>query len=212
MRVAVSWSGGKDCSLTLYHLKNDPNVELVGLICTVSIYERVGLHGTKVDLIKKQAELINLPVYFILTNADSYENDFLIGVENLRTNGLEFETIAFGDIFLADLKTYREKMFRKINITPIFPLWGKSTKDISRQLVELQIESILVCINHKLLDFSLLGQKYSEIINKLQHVDLCGENGEFHTFVYNAPFFVQEISYNTGQVVKNEFNSYLDIF
>ncbi len=210
--VLLAWSGGKDCALALYYLLTNPNIKVGGLICTISSFNRVGLHGTNINLIKKQAELVNLPAYFISTGADTYKEDFLNGITSIKSNGVIFDSIAFGDIFLADLKLYREQMLQEIGITPIFPLWAISTPEVSRQIIKYGIEAIIICINHNLLAPSILGQKYAEVINDLHDVDICGENGEFHTFVVNAPFFTGRINYHIGHIKKSSFNSYLDIF
>lgn len=210
-KTLLSWSGGKDCTLALYYLKNNPKIELVGLVCTISQFDRVGLHGTRKSLIVKQAESLNLPIYFITTSANNYESDLLNGLINLRNNNIVFESIAFDDIHLAESKSYREKLLQKINISAIFPLWQIPIMEISQNIIKLNIESVIVCINNKLLDQSFLGKEYSNIINELTHIDVCGENGEFHTFVYSAPFFNKDIHYAVGKTLIEKYNSYIDI-
>lgn len=210
-KVLLCWSGGKDCALAFYYLKVNPEIELIGLICTVSASDRVGLHGVRKDLITKQAALMSLPVYFIYTSIENYEEDFLTGIKSLKNRSIQFDNIAFGDIFLVDLRLYREKILKTIAIQPIFPLWLTPTKEISKKIIELKIEAVIICINHNILDVSLLGKKYSQIINSLGAADICGENGEFHTFVYNAPFFSSEIIYSHGETVRNNFNSFLEL-
>ncbi|RTK96282.1 MAG: adenine nucleotide alpha hydrolase [Neisseriaceae bacterium] len=203
MKTLLSWSGGKDCTLALYYLKNNPKIELVGLVCTISQFDRVGLHGTRKNLITKQAESLDLPVHFIITSADNYESDLLNGLQSLRNNNIKFESIAFGDIHLAELKSYREKILHRLNISAIFPLWQIPTHEISKQIIEINIKAILVCINNKLLGKNFLGKEYSNIVNELHNVDICGENGEFHTFVYSAPFFAHKIDVSAGQMIEN---------
>ncbi len=173
MKTLLSWSDGKDCALALHYLRTNSNTELVRLVCTISSFDRVGLHGTKKNLISKQAESLNLPVYFIITSADKYESDLLNGLQSLRNNNIKFDSIAFGDIHLAELKSYREKILRRINISTTFPLWQIPTHEISKQIIELSIKAILVCINNKLLGKNFLGKEYSNIVNELHNVDIC---------------------------------------
>ena len=194
----------------LYHLQNSGKYE-VSLLST-SINEeldRVTMHGLRRSLLERQADSLGIPLRLIKlplnTDMETYGKLMEKEINHLKQNG--YTHAAFGDIFLEDLKAYRDKMLAEVNIEGVYPIWKKDTKELAFELIELGFKAKLVCINNDLLDDSFLGATIDhEFLDRLpKNVDPCGENGEFHTFCYDGPIFNQPVYFEEGDVVTREY-------
>lgn len=208
--VIFSWSSGKDSAYALYQLLNDPNYKVLCLMTTFSEYNRVGFHGVAKELVQKQADSIGISLDSpIITSCESLDEYALKLEKKLNIypeSGLH--TIAYGDIFLEDLKEYRLKILDKIGMKPLMPIWKKDTTELIKEFVDLGFKAITTCVDSKVLDESFVGRIIdNDFINDLpENVDHCGENGEFHTFVFDGPIFKEPIKFRTGEVLlKNDF-------
>jgi uncharacterized protein (TIGR00290 family) len=208
-RVVLSWSGGKDSALALAALRADPAIEVVGLLTSVTRgYERVSIHGVRRSLLEAQAAALELPLTEIAlepecTNA-AYETAFLAAVDGARQTIPDLESIAFGDLFLEDVRRYRERLLIGTGLMPRFPLWGEPTDDLAERCVALGIHARLVCVDTTQIPSSFAGRLFdaSFLAALPAGVDPCGERGEFHTFVANGPGFSRPISYSVGEIVQ----------
>ncbi|MCB0397028.1 MAG: diphthine--ammonia ligase [Flavobacteriales bacterium] len=202
----LSWSGGKDASMALYHLRKSLQVDVKCLLTTVSgKYQRVSMHGVRRYLLESQAASLELPLNVIELDEDvsmnSYEVSMKNAVEKMKLEGIS--TAAFGDIFLEDLKVYREKRLNEVGMSALFPLWKRNTFELAQEFVKLGFKAIVVCVNGDKLDRSFAGRAYDEsFVNDLpEGVDPCGENGEFHTFVYDGPVYSRPVRFEIGETV-----------
>ncbi len=187
--------------------------EVEALLTTVTAgYERISMHGVREKLLEKQAESLNIPLekVYISANADNneYERNMEKKLSEYKSKGVK--SVVFGDIFLEDLKVYRESRLSEIDMKGIFPIWKRDTKKIARHFIEKGFKAITVCVDSKVLDENFVGRNYDEeFLNELpEGVDWCGENGEFHTFVYDGPIFSQKINFKKGEIVFRENRFY----
>lgn len=193
-RALISWSSGKDSAWALREVLRNGTVEPVGLVTTVtSSFGRVSMHGVREEILRAQAERLALPLFAVsipagCSNAD-YEVAFLAGLE--RASASRFERIVFGDLFLEDVRAYREALLAGTGVAPEFPLWGRDTSDLAREMIEHGLDSILVCVDPNRVPVELAGRRFDRgLLDDLPPgVDPCGENGEFHTCVVDGPMF-----------------------
>ena len=215
--VIISWSGGKDSVLALHFLNKDEfNVRT--LITTISeSYNRVSMHGVRKELLEKQAKSIGIPLLTIslpkdITN-DEYEK--IMKREMLYFKSQSVYKVVFGDIFLEDIRKYREANLSKIGMKAIFPLWKRDTKALAEKFIESGFKAIITSVDSKYLEGSYVGRQFDrDFLNSLPpNVDSCGENGEFHSFVFNGPNFSYPIHFQKGNIVfrENRFY-YIDLF
>lgn len=205
-----NWSTGKDSALALYELLQDSNFKVTKLVTTVnSHYQRVSMHGLRVDLLKRQVAALGLPVQYIelpeSPNMDDYNAIMTTVTTQLKTEG--YTHAAFGDIFLEDLKFYREMQLMEVGITGVFPLWKRNTKELMKTFLELGFKTIVVCANAKYFNADFVGTVLDQnvIDNLPEGVDPCGENGEFHTFCFNGPLFKERIAFEIGETTYREY-------
>lgn len=203
----MSWSSGKDSAWALQALLNNADVEVVGLFSTLNAeYDRVAMHGVRRELLEQQASRIGLPLEIIeIPNPcpnDEYEHLMSAFVEDVKRR--EIDCFAFGDLFLEDVRRYRERNLEGTGITPLFPIWGLNTKSLSRQMVKAGIKTVLTCVDTEQLPGEYAGRYYDGALldNLPEKVDPCGENGEFHSFVFDAPFFDSPIDIEVGEVIQ----------
>jgi len=209
MKSILSWSSGKDAAYAL-HLLIQKHQKPGLLLTTVNEdYQRVSMHGLRIDLLKKQAEALNIPLYQIPLpkNVDMQHYNQIMQYHMSLLKNQNFNTMIFGDIFLEDLKTYRIQQLKKIDFKAKFPLWKQDSKKLALQIIDSGIKAIVVSVNAKLLDKDFAGRTFDRaFLNDLpENVDWCGENGEFHTFVYDSPDFNRPIAFTTGE---KTFKSY----
>ena len=212
VKVVMNWSSGKDAALAYHMLLADERYRVSHLLTTLSSeHERVFMHGVREKLLDMQAERMGLPLLKVKLPASPddtiYKNAMLQTMTNLKAQ--DVSAAAYGDIFLEDLKVYREQQLAQVGMTGIFPLWKKDTRQLVQIVENAGIEAIIVCVNEKYLGKEFLGQKINaEFLNSLPcSVDPCGENGEFHTFVSSAPFFSAPIPVVTGEIVHRTYKS-----
>ncbi|MBN2689727.1 MAG: adenine nucleotide alpha hydrolase [Gammaproteobacteria bacterium] len=215
-KVILSWSSGKDSALALYQLLQDSDYEVVGLLTTVTNgYRRVSMHGVREELLELQATNLDLPLYKIRIpkscSDEIYRSKMKGIIAKLEKQGVSH--IAFGDLFLKEIRHYREQRLKDTTIAPLFPLWNMDTKQLAHDFVKLGFKAITTCIDTTKLPSIFLGNEFdTEFINKLPpHADPCGENGEFHTFVYNGPIFDTKINCTKGTVIKNKNLLFIDL-
>lgn len=210
-RAFFNWSSGKDSALALYYLKKRSDLEIDQLLTTVNgHHDRVSMHGLRCSLLRQQADALNLPLGTIVLpeepTMDEYERIMMENLDKLKQDG--YYHCGFGDIFLEDIKTYREKQF--VNLECHFPLWKKDTTALIHEFIDLGFKAIVVCINGELLDTSFTGREldHTFLSDLPKAVDPCGENGEFHTFCYDGPIFSKPIEFNIGEKVIRTYPSH----
>lgn len=211
-KTYFNWSTGKDAALALYHLLQDENFSVEKLVTTINAhYQRVTMHGLPVSLLKKQTEAIGIPLQIIelpeQPSMSEYEKIMHTALDTLKTD--HFTHSAFGDIFLEDLKKYREDNLSKLDISAVFPLWKRNTKALITEFLDLGFKAVIVCASAKYFSEDFVGKTITlELIENLpKEVDPCGENGEFHTFCYDGPIFQSPIPFTIGDKVYREYDT-----
>ena len=213
---ALSWSGGKDSALTLHALRTGAGPVPEALVTTVTAdFERISMHGVRRELLIAQARAAGLPLVEVQIPAacsnDVYEQR--LGQAMAEEPLASAETIAFGDLFLADIRAYREERLGRAGKRAIFPLWARDTAALAREFVDGGFEAVLVCVDPRQLDPSFAGRRFdAALLAELPpEVDPCGENGEFHTFVYAGPIFAEPIPCQLGEVVERDGFVFCDV-
>lgn len=211
-KAFFNWSSGKDSALALYTILQSNTYSISILVTTVNQkFKRISMHGVDENLLKKQAESIGLPLEIIYlpeeVSMDVYDNIMKDTLKKLVDMGNEYSV--FGDIFLEDLRKYREIKLADLNLKGVFPLWKQDSKAIMEKFLSLGFKAITVSVNANLLDESFVGREVDEnfIKDLPSTVDVCGENGEFHTFVYDGPIFSKPINVKIGEKVLKTYPS-----
>jgi uncharacterized protein (TIGR00290 family) len=212
-KVILSWSGGKDSAMALRELLRDPRYEVTSLLTTITKgYDRVSMHGVRLSLLDRQAEMLGLPLVKVsipqAPSNEQYESAMREVLERQRNEGVT--AVAFGDIFLDDIRRYREEKLSQLAMKAIFPIWNKDTRELAQEFINAGFRAILTCVDSKQLDGSFVGRTFDEsLLGDLPSgVDPSGENGEFHTFVYDGPIFSQSIPVRKGEIVLRENRFY----
>ena len=211
-KTYFNWSSGKDSALALYYLLREGNTSINLLLTTVNgHYGRVSMHGLRRSVLEVQAEAIGIPldVLEVPENLSMEEYNSLMNNKVLELKSEGYTHTVFGDIFLEDLKKYREDMLRPTEIQPFFPIWKKDTKELLQEFLKLGFKAVIVCINNSKLDKSFLGQELSlELVKRFpEDVDPCGENGEFHTFCFDGPIFKYPVAFELGEQLFKNYDS-----
>jgi uncharacterized protein (TIGR00290 family) len=209
--IVLSWSGGKDSSLALAALQADSAVEVVGLLTSVTRdYERISIHGVRRTLLEAQARALGLPLFEVAlqpacSNAD-YEAAFRAAAHELHARFPTLGRIAFGDLFLSDVRAYREALLASVELEAYFPLWALDTRALAERFVALGYQARLVCVDTTQLAPSFAGRPFDAALlaDLPGSADPCGERGEFHTFVSDGPIFDTPVRYVTGEIVMRE--------
>jgi uncharacterized protein (TIGR00290 family) len=212
-KVIVAWSGGKDSALALYEILKTGGFEIAKLLTTVTKdYDRISIHGVRRVLLEQQAKALCIPLeeMFITKGASDaeYEDELLKMLKRHRDNGVF--SVVFGDIFLEDVRKYRERIWAKAGMKGIFPLWKKDTNDLACTFINLGFKAIITSIDSNVLGKSFAGREYDEkfLSDLPANVDPCGENGEFHSFVYDGPLFCERIGFKKGEIVLRDNRFY----
>ncbi|MBC6109280.1 ATP-binding protein [Pedobacter fastidiosus] len=205
-----NWSGGKDSTLALHYALQDPEIEIKYLITTVTEkYNRVSMHGVRESLLIKQAESIGIPLIQIrlpdMPDMETYDRMMYERLTAFKAEGITHSI--FGDIFLEDLRKYREEKLSEVGLQAIFPLWGKNTNLLIDEFLKLNYKTIIVCAQQKLK--YICGEVITgDLIQSLPvDIDPCGENGEFHTFAFEGPIFKNKINFELGEMVFRTYNT-----
>ena len=215
-KIVLSWSGGKDSMLMLHRLLEQGGHEIVALITTVLAGEsKVVMHEVPQALLEAQACALGFPLYTLELPRDAanavYEEKFTGLLQRLKRRNVD--SIAFGDIFLRDIRAYRESFLDKIGVQPLFPLWHTDSQVLAEEFTELGFKGVTVCVDSRALDASFAGREMDSGFFKSlpAGVDPCGENGEFHSFVYDGPLFKDRLRFSKGEVTQRGSFYYCDL-
>ena len=215
-KVLLSWSSGKDSAWTLHVLRQQPEIEVCGLLTTINThFQRVAMHGTRYELLKLQAAAVGLPLWEIPLpwpcSNEAYEQAMAGACAKAVDAGVS--AIAFGDLFLEDVRKYREDRLRGTGLDPLFPLWGRNTRELVCEMIDGGVRARIVCVDPSKMPSDLAGRDLDhELLRQLpQAVDPCGENGEFHTFTYAGPMFREPIPIKSGECITRDGFVFADV-
>jgi uncharacterized protein (TIGR00290 family) len=214
--ILLSWSSGKDSAWALHLLRQQTEYEIAGLLTTFNqAADRVAMHGVRRSLVEKQAAAARLPLWYVPLPwpCSNEEYESLMAQTCTKAVAEGIQGIAFGDLFLEDVRAYRIRQLAGTGLDPIFPIWGIPTDALARDMISSGLKAILTCIDTRKLDRSFAGHDFDERL--LSHlpaeIDPCGENGEFHSFVYAGPMFDSEIAVSRGEVVVRDHFVFTDL-
>ncbi|GIZ08470.1 diphthine--ammonia ligase [Flavobacterium sp. UMI-01] len=209
-KALFNWSSGKDSALALYKILQDPEFEISCLLTSVNQqYQRISMHGVRETLLQRQAKSIGLPLEIMkipeMPTMEVYEKVMSETLDKLKKQGITHSV--FGDIFLEDLRKYREDKLATMGFTGVFPIWKIPTTQLIHEFIALGFKTIVVCVNEKYLDERFVGRIIDEdfIKDLPENVDVCGENGEFHTFTFDGPIFSEPIAFDIGEIVYRKY-------
>ena len=212
-KLILAWSGGKDSALALYALKKDGNYDVSTLLTTVTEdYGRISMHGIRRALLKGQAEALSIPLEEVLISKDAPNEVYDSRMRETLTRYLKegVSSVAFGDIFLEGVRKYRQDNLLTIGMKGIFPLWKRDTQALARSFIASGFKAVITCVDSEVLPRPFAGRAFDEqfLADLPSGVDPCGENGEFHSFVYDGPIFQRKILYEKGEVIVREGRFY----
>lgn len=212
----ISWSSGKDSAWALHAVREQGDFEVASLLTTINTtHSRVAMHAVRESLLERQAEALDLPLVKVPLPwpcpNEVYEEAMAAALRQARSEGVTH--MIFGDLFLEDIRKYREEKLRGTGITPIFPLWGLDTSQLARKMIAGGVKAYMTCIDPKKLNRGFAGRLFDEqLISELPSgVDFCGENGEFHTFTAATPGFRQPVAVETGEIVERDGFVFADL-
>ncbi len=213
MSYVSSWSGGKDSAIVLYELQKTNGYEISALLTTITEdYDRISMHGVRSVLLEQKAESLGLPVekIYIEKNESNEEYEAKMKDKLMQYQSRGVLSIVFGDIFLEDVRKYREEKLSKLGIKGIFPIWKRDTTELAHTFIDLGFKAVITCVDSNVLDKKFVGRAFDEqFLSELPStIDPCGENGEFHSYVYDGPIFRKRILYKKGKVVLRENRFY----
>jgi len=216
LRVLLSWSGGKDSALALWALQRMPAVSVTGLITTLTRdFDRISMHGVRRVLLEQQVESLGLPLHRVeigrAASNEDYERALAGELVAQREQGTR--VIAFGDLFLEDVRAYRERLLARYALSGLYPLWGRDTHALMREFIALGFQAVVVCVDPAKLPAEFAGRAIDQrFLDDLPpEVDPCGENGEFHSFVYAGPKFAFPIEFTRGETVTRDGFCFCDL-
>lgn len=216
-KVVLAWSGGKDSAMALHALLTSSQYNVVSLLTTISEqYERISHHGVRVELLEQQAAALGIrlhKLYLHQTNCDIADYEAAMKKVMLEYKEKDVLTVAFGDVFLQDLREYREHNLAKVGMKGIFPIWHRDTTEIVQTFIDLGFKAYLTCVDGEKLGGEFAGRPIdADLIRDLPDgVDLCGENGEYHSFVYDGPIFQRPVGVTVGEVVLRDVRCFADL-
>jgi len=212
----VAWSTGKDSLWALHVARQMGTLEIAGLLTTVTeTYQRVSMHAVRDELLDAQASSLRLPVYRVLISSPCSDEQYRVAMREAmgRARDAGVTRIIFGDLFLEDVRAYREERLRGTGIEPVFPLWGSNTRDLAEEMIEAGVQAYVTCLDPRVMPREMAGRAFDRaFLDELpEGVDPCGERGEFHTFVWNSPDFRRPIPVAVGQTVEREGFVFTDV-
>lgn len=212
-KVLFTWSGGKDSALSLYMLRKFHNYEIAALLTSVTEdYDRISMHGVRRVLLEQQAQSLGLPLemLYITRNSSNEEYEAKLKDKLLQYKSQGVSSAVFGDIFLEDLRKYRENNLAQIGMKGIFPIWKRNTTELAHTFIDLDFKAVITCVDSNVLEGKFVGRYFDkEFLSELPpQVDPCGENGEFHSFVYDGPIFRERIRFRRGKIVLRDNRFY----
>lgn len=215
-KLLLSWSSGKDSAWALHLVRQNAEYEVVGLLTTLnSAFDRVAMHSTRRAILEAQADAAGLPLIPVPLPwpCSNLEYEEIMREVCARAIAEGVQSIAFGDLFLEDIRAYRERQLQATGLEPVFPLWQLPTHELAREMIRAGLKAKLVCVDPKKLPAEFTGREFDkELLSDLPaHVDPCGENGEFHTCVYAGPMFTHEIHVVTGERLERDGFCYCDV-
>jgi uncharacterized protein (TIGR00290 family) len=215
-RALISWSSGKDSAFALHEARRADELDVVGLLTTVNqAFQRVAMHAVRLELLRKQATAAGLPLEVVELpwpcSNDAYERAIGEALGRAKDDGISH--IVFGDLFLADIRAYREAQLAAHGLHPVFPLWLRDTRELARDMCAAGLSARLTCVDPRVLDRRFAGRTFdAQLLAELPPtVDPCGENGEFHTFVTHAPCFAAPIDVTRGEIVERDGFVFADL-
>jgi uncharacterized protein (TIGR00290 family) len=215
-KCLVSWSSGKDSAWMVHVLRQQPDIELAGILTTINEkYSRVAMHAVREALLEAQADALGLPLRKVAIPSpcpnEVYERAMAAAVERALADG--FTHMAFGDLFLEDIRRYREEKLAGTGLTPLFPLFGSDTAQLAREMIAGGLKARLTCVNPRVLDAKFAGRDFdASLLDELPPtVDPCGERGEFHSFAYAGPMFSRPVPIVSGEVVERDGFVFADV-
>jgi len=216
-KILFTWSGGKDSAMALYELQKVYSYKILALLTTVTAgYARISMHGVRNTLLEQQIESLGFPLLKVYISKNSSNEEYEAKMKNalLRYQAQGVSSVAFGDIFLEDLRRYREENLFSIGLKGIFPLWRRNTTILAHRFIDLGFKAVITCVDSRFLNKSFAGRVFDkQFLSELpKNVDPCGENGEFHSFVFDGPIFRKKILYKEGVIVlRNNRFYYCDL-
>ena len=215
-RVALCWSSGKDSAWSLHVLRQNPEIEVVALITTINQeFQRVAMHAVRRELVELQAQAAGLPLWPVLIpwpcSNEQYEARMLEACA--RAIGEGITAMAFGDLFLADIRAYRERQLASTGLEPLFPVWQIPTRELAENMIGSGLKAKITCVDPKALPREFAGREFDrDFLRDLPPgVDPCGENGEFHSFVYDGPMFSKALAVSVGEIVERDGFVFADL-
>ncbi len=215
-KVWLAWSSGKDSAWALYALQRDPSVDVRALLTTVNRRAgRVAMHAVREELLRRQAAAAELPLHVVSIpqpcSDEEYRTAMARAIRLAESEGIE--AMAFGDLFLEDIRRYREDQLSETGIRPLFPLWQKDTSVLAREMIDAGLEARITCVDPRRLDPSFTGRAYDPdfLADLPGDVDPCGENGEFHSCVLNGPMFRHAVAARPGPTVERDGFVFADL-
>jgi uncharacterized protein (TIGR00290 family) len=216
-RVVLAWSSGKDSAWALYRLRQASEVELVGLLTTFNqAFNRVAMHGVRHELVEQQAIQAGLPLFSVPIpwpcSNEEYEKAMSSSLYGLIEEQ-KITHVAFGDLYLEDIRSYREEKMQGMDVEPLFPIWGLDTRELAEDMIAAGLQAKITCLDPNKLSRDFAGKTFDrEFLNRLpDDIDPCGENGEFHTFAFQGPMFNSNISIESGEIVDRDGFVFADI-
>ena len=209
--MALAWSGGKDSSLALAAFQNDPAFQPVALVTTITgDYDRISMHGVRRSVLDAQVKELALPLFEAIIPPEAsnaiYEEALTLALKMVRSQWPDVQHLAFGDLFLTEVRAYRERLLDRLGWTPVFPLWEQDTGRLAREFISRGFRAILTCVDTTQLGPEFAGREFDEqlLADLPASVDPCGERGEFHTCVYDGPIFRRPIHLERGERVRRD--------
>lgn len=215
-KAILCWSSGKDSAWALHVLRQRQEVEVVGLLTTINeVHDRVAMHAVRVALLQAQAEAVGLPLWAvpIPSPCSNQQYEAAMGAAIQRARDAGVSVMAFGDLFLEEVRRYRERQLAGTGLAPLFPIWGLPTTLLVREMISAGLRARITCVDPKQISASFVGREFDKVLlaDLPDSADPCGERGEFHTFAYAGPMFRHSVSIQTGEIVTRDGFIFADL-